>query len=119
MYSFWSRHQLTVGLGDLCCAVQWLSDLLPVETFTAICQKVYFALDGYSEIEFALANGYLYSLMIEYGAHLADECETDRWLEHTTRYQQNFQISISRLPLCLPPTIEAVAALTMGVSTRM
>ncbi|KAI0456635.1 fungal-specific transcription factor domain-containing protein [Xylaria acuta] len=89
-----------------------VSRILPLEMFTELCQKVYFAVDEYSQLDFILANGYLSYIFSEYivatGKH--------NYQEYYTRCRQNAQVALSRLPLLLPATIETVAALTFGTS---
>ncbi|KAI3329398.1 hypothetical protein HD806DRAFT_285119 [Xylariaceae sp. AK1471] len=92
--------------------IESVSRILPLERFTDICQKVYFAVDQYSELDFILANSYLSYVFYEYivatGKH--------EYQNYCRQYRQNAQIALSQLPLLLPPSIEAVAALVFGAS---
>ncbi|KAI0468679.1 fungal-specific transcription factor domain-containing protein [Xylaria cf. heliscus] len=86
--------------------------VLPLDRFTEICQKVYFAVDEYSQLDFILANGYLSYIIPEYIV------ATDNYAYHEyyVRYRQNAQMALSRLPLLLPATIDSVAVLAFGTS---
>lgn len=91
--------------------IESVSRILPLEKFTELCQKVYFAVEEYSQLDFILANSYLSYIFSEYviatGKH--------NYQEYYTKCRQNAQVALSRLPLVLPATMEAVAALTFGV----
>ncbi|KAF2803421.1 uncharacterized protein BDZ99DRAFT_512173 [Mytilinidion resinicola] len=69
----------------------------PLEAVMAICRKVYFAVDDYSEWDLIPANGYLSYI----------------FSEHVI----NFHSALSRLPLLLPASMEVIATLTLGVPT--
>jgi hypothetical protein len=88
-----------------------MSQILPLERFTEICRKVYFAVDDYSEIDFLLANGYLSHIFSEYTI-VSGSLDTK-----TTAClcRSNLHDAISRLPFLLPPSMDVVAALTFGV----
>lgn len=92
--------------------IESVARILPLERFTDICQKVYFAVDEHSDVEFILANSYLSYVCYEYVVATGRQ----EYQEHYMRYRQNAQVALSRLPLLLPASIEAVAALTFGVS---
>lgn len=70
-----------------------------------------FAIDEYSQLDFILANGYLSYLFSEYITATGNRDYQDYY----RLCRQNAQVALSRLPLVLPATIEAVAALTFGV----
>jgi hypothetical protein len=89
----------------------WISDLLPRQRFAEVCQRVFFAIDDHSQIEWLLANGYLAYTFFE---HFAISGRHDS-LEYTQRCRANLQSGMERLPLILPTDIETVAALTLGV----
>jgi hypothetical protein len=88
-----------------------ISQILPLEKFTEICQKVYFAVDDYSEVDFILANGYLSYIFSE---HVVVSGLQD-YREYYRLCQKNFYSAFARLPLLLPPCIEVIAVLTLGV----
>lgn len=89
----------------------WLPEILPRQYFTEICQKVYFSVDDYSEIDFILANGYLSYTFFE---HVAISGRED-YFEHCRLCRMNVEGALSRLPLLLPATMDVIAALTLGV----
>lgn len=91
--------------------IESVSRILPIETFTQICRNVYFAVDKYSELDFILANSYLSYVFAEYVAATGKH----DYQVYCRRYRKNAQIVLSRLPLLLPASLEAVAALTFGV----
>ncbi|KAI8953772.1 fungal-specific transcription factor domain-containing protein [Xylaria longipes] len=92
--------------------IEAVSRILPLEKFTELCQKVYFAIDEYSQLDFILANSYLSYIFSEYIIVTGK----NNYQEYYTRCRQNAQVALSRLPLVLPATIEAIAALTFGTS---
>jgi len=91
--------------------INWMSQMLPLERFTDICRKVYFAVDGYSEIDFLLANGYLSHIFSEYFI-VSGSSDTKG---HACLCRRNLHNAISRLPFLLPPSMDVIAALTFGV----
>ncbi|KAI1177614.1 fungal-specific transcription factor domain-containing protein [Nemania sp. FL0916] len=90
--------------------IQAVSRIFPIENLTEICQKVYFAVDEFTQIDFILANSYLSYIFAEY---IATTGRHD-YQPYYQQYRRNAQVALSRLPLLLPATIEAVAALTFG-----
>ncbi|KAK1983625.1 hypothetical protein LZ30DRAFT_713819 [Colletotrichum cereale] len=90
--------------------VQWISQILPLQEFEGICRKVYFAVDGYSEIEFILATGFLSYMFAE---HTVSE-GIKRSRDHLELCQRSLGRALSLLPIMLPPSMEVVAALTIG-----
>ncbi|KAI1750974.1 fungal-specific transcription factor domain-containing protein [Xylaria castorea] len=90
--------------------IEAISRILPLEKFTELCQKVYFAVDEYTQLDFILANSYLSYIFSEYIVTAGKQNHK----EYYTRCRQNAQLALSRLPLLLPATIETVAALTFG-----
>ena len=91
--------------------IAWISRVLPLEKFTEICRKVYFAVDQYSEVEFILANGFLYYIFAE---HVAVSGNVD-YGEYFCICRKNLHDGLMRLPLFLPASMEVIAALTLGV----
>ncbi len=91
--------------------IESLSRILPLDRFTDICQKVYFAVEDYSQLDFILANSYLSYIFSEYIAVTGKQ----EYQDHYRRCRQNAQVALSQLPLLLPATIEAVATLAFGV----
>ncbi|KAK5051527.1 hypothetical protein LTR84_003179 [Exophiala bonariae] len=89
-----------------------ISRILPLEKFTEICQKVYFAVDGYNELEFILANGYLSYVSFEYFVASGNE----EYNEYCNLCWRNLVKAFTRLPLVLPHSIESIAVLALGVS---
>ncbi|KAH8678426.1 hypothetical protein BX600DRAFT_452045 [Xylariales sp. PMI_506] len=90
--------------------MDWISRVLPLDMFSDICRKVYFAIDDYNDVEFILANGYLSYIFAEYVA----ETGSQNYLDFSRQCRENLHNSLARLPLLLPPSIEVVAALTLG-----
>lgn len=75
---------------------------------------MYFAVDSYSELELILANGYLsYTFFAYYVATQLDE-----YNEYCNLCWNNLVDAFSRLPLMLPASMHAIAALALGVSTK-
>lgn len=92
--------------------IQAVSRILPLEQFTDICQKVCFAVDEYSQLDFIIANSYLSYIFSEYITATSEHGYQDYY----RRCRQNAQVALSRLPFLLPATIEAIAVLTFGAS---
>ncbi|KAL7947629.1 hypothetical protein V8C42DRAFT_290356 [Trichoderma barbatum] len=90
--------------------VTWLSHILPLEKLIDICQKVYFSVHGYTEVEFIIANGSLYWLYAEY----ATISKQSKYHEYSNQCRNNFQDAFSRLPFLLPASVEVIAALALG-----
>ena len=119
----WARGQVPLSFGDSTCLTYnvaangrqprmvWISRVLPLETFSDICRKIYFAIDDYNEIEFILANGYLSYIFCE---HISVSGLSD-YQEYSRLCRENLQTACARLPLLLPPSMEVIAALTLGV----
>lgn len=89
----------------------WVSRVLPIDMFSEICRRVYFAIDDYSEVDFILANGYLSYIFAE---NLAVTGQHD-YLEYFRLCRENVHKACGRLPLLIPPSMEVIAALTIGV----
>ncbi|KAI1114326.1 fungal-specific transcription factor domain-containing protein [Nemania sp. NC0429] len=89
-----------------------VSRILPLDQFTDICQKVCFAVDEYSQLDFIIANSYLSYIFSEYITATGEHGYQDYY----RRCRQNAQMALSRLPFLLPASIEAIAALTFGAS---
>ncbi|KAI1428254.1 fungal-specific transcription factor domain-containing protein [Xylaria sp. FL1777] len=94
--------------------IESLSRILPLQTFTDICTRVYYVGEGYSQLDFILANSYLSYLFCEYIA--VTGTGRDELQAHSKRCRHNAQVALSQLPLLLPATEEAVAALIFGAS---
>ncbi|KAL2819062.1 hypothetical protein BDW59DRAFT_165217 [Aspergillus cavernicola] len=90
--------------------IAWVTRILPLQHFTDICRKVYFAVDEYSDVDFILANGYLSYIFSEHV--LLFGLETHR--EYCRICRENVQDAILRLPMLLPTNMEVIAALTIG-----
>ncbi|KAF4473093.1 hypothetical protein FALBO_19 [Fusarium albosuccineum] len=90
--------------------ITWICGILPFKQFEDICCKVYFAVNDYTEEEFIIANSFLSYIFAEhavvYGA--------DASREYCYLCRSNVGNSLSRLPLFLPASMEAVTALTLG-----
>lgn len=80
--------------------------------FTEICRKVYFAIEDYIETDLIIANAYLAHVFTEFVAVTGQHAE---YREYAALCHKNLEAALLRLPLLLPATMEAVAALTLGV----
>ncbi|KAI1733607.1 fungal-specific transcription factor domain-containing protein [Xylaria scruposa] len=92
--------------------IEAISRILPLERFTELCQKVYFAIDEYTQLDFILANSYLSYIFSEYIVATGKV----KYKRFYSQCRQNAQVALSRLPLLLPTTVETVAALTFGAT---
>ncbi|KAH7011262.1 hypothetical protein EDB80DRAFT_891108 [Ilyonectria destructans] len=91
-------------------SIAWISHILSHGMFAEICKKVYFAIEDYIEVDFTLANGYLSYV---FAARAAESGELD-YREYWELCRDNLFRALSRLPMILPTSIEAVAALALG-----
>ncbi|KAK2729352.1 C6 transcription factor [Colletotrichum kahawae] len=92
-----------------------ISRVLPAEYFAEVCRKMYFAIDKYTEIDFVLANGYLTYIFAE---HLITT-GLDDYREHWLMCRKNLHDAVAKLPLLLPASMDAVAALTVAAYDAM
>ncbi|KAH8647954.1 hypothetical protein BX600DRAFT_443289 [Xylariales sp. PMI_506] len=92
----------------------WLSWILPMERFTEICQRVCFAVDEYTSLDYIITNGFLSWMFGEYYTLFGDEI----YRTHCIACGENLQHAVSKLSLLLPPSKDTVVALTVGVGTR-
>ncbi|KAF2652653.1 hypothetical protein K491DRAFT_695375 [Lophiostoma macrostomum CBS 122681] len=88
----------------------WLGQILPLERFTKMCQNIYFSVDGYSEIDYILANGFLSYVFFE---HLVVSGRSD-FAEYSQLCRNSLHSALSRLPLLIPSSVDVIAALTLG-----
>ncbi|KAH8811210.1 hypothetical protein F5884DRAFT_781508 [Xylogone sp. PMI_703] len=88
----------------------WLSQILPLSKFTDICQKVFFAVNGYSEVEFILANSCLMWLFSEYAVISGQP----KFRDYAIQCTKNVESALKRLPFLLPASMEVIAALVIG-----
>ncbi|KAI7978784.1 hypothetical protein EIK77_006641, partial [Talaromyces pinophilus] len=87
-----------------------ISQILPLQKFTDICRKVYFAVEEYREVDFILANAYLKYVFAE---HVVVFGRQD-YREYCQLCGDNLHDALSRLPLLLPASMEVIAVLTLG-----
>ena len=84
-----------------------------MDRFAEICQKVYFAVEDYSEVDVIIANGYLSYMFFEHDAATG----LKGYRDYHRICRQNLSNAVLQLSLFLPPSVEAIAALTLGVRT--
>ncbi|KZL68094.1 fungal specific transcription factor, partial [Colletotrichum incanum] len=90
--------------------VKSISQILPLQKFEDTCRKVYFAVDNYSEIDFVLTAGFLSYMFAEHT--ISEGISSSR--DHFQLCQRSLARALSLLPIMLPPTMEVIAALTLG-----
>ncbi|KAH7329445.1 hypothetical protein B0I35DRAFT_45087 [Stachybotrys elegans] len=90
--------------------VLWLSQVLPVDKITETCQRIYFAVADYSQFDFIIVNACLSWLFLEYHVISGQE----KYAAFGTACHTNVRMSLSKLPLLMPPTMDAITALTLG-----
>lgn len=91
--------------------ISWISDVLPLQRWTDICQKLFFAVDDYGAVEWILANGYLSYIFFE---HIVVTGRAE-YKVHCCLCRSNMYAALGKLPLLLPASMEMVAALVLGV----
>lgn len=94
--------------------MQFLSQILPIEKVAETCQKVYFAVDGYDEVDLLLTTGLMGYVLLEYGA-VTGNLEADTCGEHAW---EDFHTSLLRLPLVMSPSLKNIALLMLGVRSN-
>lgn len=82
--------------------------------FSDTCLQVYFS-ETFSNMDFIIVNAGLHSLFRDFSDHVPAE-EKDAYLDHAHMCCANLETALSDLPLHLPATSDAVAALIFGVS---
>ncbi|KAL0941544.1 C6 transcription factor [Colletotrichum truncatum] len=92
-----------------------ISQVLPLDYFADKCQKVYFAVDNYSTIDFILANGYLAYVFAEHVITTGLDDYRENWL----MCRKNLRNSVSMLPLILPSSMDTIAALVVAAFDAM
>jgi hypothetical protein len=91
-----------------------VSKILSLQRFTEICRKVYFAVEAYSDIDYLLANGFLYLVMSQYEVNFAGP----DLAKHRQTCWNNFEDAVMRLPLLMNPSTDVIAALVLAVGCR-
>lgn len=81
--------------------------------FSDTCLQVYFS-ETFSDMDFIIVNAGLHSLFRDYSDHVPAE-DKDIYLGHAHMCRANLETTLSNLPLHLPATPDAVAALIFGV----
>lgn len=72
-------------------------------------------MDGCSQIDYILANGYLSYIFFE---HQLISGRLD-YAEYSRICRNNLNDALTKLPHLIPSSMEAIAALTLGVSPRL
>jgi hypothetical protein len=93
----------------------FISGVYPLEKFQALCQKVFFAVDEYSDSDFLLVNGYLWYLFTEHVLATGK----DNYKQYSISCRNVFHRGLQQLPLLLSHSMEVVATLTLGVCLRV
>jgi hypothetical protein len=91
--------------------IAWTSRILPLTKFSEICQRVYFAVSDYSDVDLILTNGFLSEIFAENGIVSGRQDHRD----YSQICRKNLFDALLRLPLLLPPSMEAIASVTIGV----
>jgi hypothetical protein len=91
--------------------ITWISQILPLQKFTDICRKVYFAVDDYSEVDLILTNAYL---SYTFSEHVIVSGRQD-YRAYCCLCRENLDNALAGLPLLLPASMEVIAVLTLGV----
>ena len=87
-----------------------------MQPFGDLCLNVYFS-EGHSQFDSIIVNAGLYSLCWDY-AHGSDILldEKQEYLSYSQVCRENLETRLANLPLHLPTTSTAIAALLFGVS---
>jgi hypothetical protein len=95
-----------------CYILFWLAQVLDIEQFADSCQRLYFPITNFSQLDFIIANSFLAWVFCEYGVVSGHQ----KYFGFGTQCQLNALNSISHLPLVLPPSSKTIASLVLGVS---
>ncbi|CAH0056886.1 unnamed protein product [Clonostachys solani] len=93
-----------------CYILFWLGQVLDIEQFADSCQRVYFPITKFSQLDFIIANSFLAWVFCEYGLVSGQH----KYFAFGSQCQSNALNSISHLPLVLPPSSKTIASLVLG-----
>ena len=93
--------------------IAWMSHILSTEMFTEICRDAFFAVDDREAIDQLIADCYLSYIFFE---HVIISNRKD-YMEHCRSCRVRFEEALAQLPFLLAPSLKAIAALTLGVSS--
>ncbi|CAI6095959.1 unnamed protein product [Clonostachys chloroleuca] len=93
-----------------CYILFWLAQVLDIEQFADSCQRLYFPITKFSQLDFIIANSFLAWVFCEYGVVSGQQ----KYFGFGTQCQTNALNSISHLPLVLPPSSKTIASLVLG-----
>uniref|UniRef100_A0A0B7KDP7 Xylanolytic transcriptional activator regulatory domain-containing protein n=1 Tax=Bionectria ochroleuca TaxID=29856 RepID=A0A0B7KDP7_BIOOC len=93
-----------------CYILFWLAQVLDIEQFADSCQRLYFPITNFSQLDFIIANSFLAWVFCEYGVVSGHQ----KYFGFGTQCQLNALNSISHLPLVLPPSSKTIASLVLG-----
>jgi hypothetical protein len=92
----------------------WLAQILPLTKFTHICQNIYFSVDGYSDTDFILANGYLSYIFFE---NLVVSKQPN-FAEYSQLCRENLETALAKLPVLTPSSMNGKYA-PVGPRTKV
>lgn len=92
----------------------WVYEFITMQSFGDTCLEVYFSNDR-SHFNFIIVNAGLYSLCYDY-AHLvnAPSDEKEEYSAYSRLCRENLETGLANLPLHLPASSDAIAALLFG-----
>ena len=90
---------------------------IAVEDFIESCRKVYFATEDFSVATFIIVNAGLYYLFQE--KSVLDEARSAEFIEYHYLCRDNLETALSNLPLLMPPRMDTIEALMLGVRSLL
>ncbi|KAH7155990.1 fungal-specific transcription factor domain-containing protein [Dactylonectria macrodidyma] len=92
----------------------WVYEFITMQSFGDICLEVYFSNDR-SHFDFIIVNAGLYSLCCDYARVVkAPSDEKEEYFAYSRLCRENLETGLANLPLHLPASSDAIAALLFG-----
>ncbi|KAK2593570.1 hypothetical protein QQS21_008745 [Conoideocrella luteorostrata] len=91
-----------------------MCSLVGLPDFTALCRKVYFATEEFSDATFIIVNAMLYNLFMEQNSLATDPTARDEYHTYMQQSQVNLETALANTHLFLATRVENVQALLLG-----
>ncbi|KAG5982459.1 hypothetical protein E4U55_001862 [Claviceps digitariae] len=91
-----------------------MCSLVGLPDFTALCRKVYFATEDFSDATFIIVNAMLYNLFMEQNSLATDPAARDEYHAYMRQSQANLETALANTNLFLATRVENVQALLLG-----
>ncbi|KHN94432.1 fungal specific transcription factor domain protein [Metarhizium album ARSEF 1941] len=91
-----------------------MCSLVGLPDFTALCRRVYFATEEFSDATFLIVNAMLYNLFMEQNSLATDPAARDEYHAYMRQSQANLETALANTSLFLATRVENVQALLLG-----